>query len=208
MLLERPGRYHHFRQGVLTMKSRARLFCGIFLIFFITDGFSTMLYARSLRLVSGDKRWSVITSGSTVQKIVAAPQEGSPWGVLIPNSAAQWMYTDNFDTGLLREQSQWVVKTFRYDFGSQIPKDRVVSARIKITADNGYVLRVNGQEVGRTFFPNNIHEKKPIFPVDWHTVNTYEVKQFLSPSANYIEIDVADYGIVAGLLVDVFFDID
>ena len=167
-----------------------------------------MVYARSVRLVSGDRGWKVITSGSALQKIVAAPQEGSRWGVVLPNSAAQWMYVDNFDTGPLREQSQWIVKTFRYDFGSQIPKDRVVSAIIKITADNGYVLRFSGQEVGRTFFPDNVHEKKPIFPVDWHTVNAYEVKQFLSPSANYIEIDVGDYGIAAGILVDIFFDIN
>jgi hypothetical protein len=186
----------------------SKFFFLIFVMGLIMGSFSNVLYPSVQRIVSGDAEWRVITSGTYVQRIVTTPQQGSVWGVLIPDSPARWMYADNFNTGPVREQAQWIVKTFRYDFGSLIPYNHVVHAYIRIAADNGYVLKVSGYELGRTFFPNNLYENKPIFPVDWHRVDTYDIKPYWGMYSNYIEIDVADYGALAGLLVDVYFELD
>ena len=68
-----------------------------------------------------------------------------------------------------------------------LPAERhVKSARLRIAADNGAVVYINGKEVGRS---ND----------SWKTVDIFDVTPALQPGANLLAVSVHNDGTAAGL---------
>lgn len=159
-------------------------------------------------IISGDQEWRVASSGIPVGTVVSAPQQGTIWGVLLPSSPARWMYVDNFNTGPMRDPSQYSVRRFTRELGSAFPKSTLKQATLKLTADNGFVVWVCGTRVASTFEPNNVYNNRPIFTADWRNIQTYDVTQAMHGGTNQIVVDVADYGIAAGVLLELYLRFD
>src|SRR4030042_1332062 len=174
----------------------------IFVSLFVTLSTSKKTdYSKTWLIISGDNEWSVVSSGIPTGRVISTPQRGSIWGVVLQNSPARWMYVDNFNTGPMVDQQQYTVRRFIRELTSSFPKSHITKAVVHITADNGYVLWIYGTKIGQTFLPDNAYTNKPIFPEDWHNVKTYDVTNAIKGVTNQIVIDVADYGVAAGVLM-------
>lgn len=144
--------------------------------------------------------WKAWSSGAPTQRIVTRPASSRPWGSVIPNTRAQWVYAGSFDTGPTRDPRQASVKRFEYVLGPGTPRYNVSRAIIRITADNGYILYVNGRRVGATY---DSSRRQYLPSADWQRFQTYDVTDALtSQGSNKIMVDVFDHGSAAGFLLD------
>ena len=97
---------------------------------------------------------------------------------------------------LLPIQAGWIAKWIylqddpgvsRVDFTKTVTLDAApVSAKVQLTADNGYEFLVNGKFVGSD--------------VDWRTTELYDLKNFLHAGENTLEVHVLNYDDLGGLL--------
>ncbi len=181
----------------------------IFISLFITLSTTKKnVFSKTWLIISGDNEWSVVSTGIPTGKVISIPQQGSVWGVLLQNSPARWMYVDNFNTGPMVDPQQYTVRRFVRELTSSFPKSHIIKATVRITADNGYVLWICGTKIGRTFVPDNAYNNKPIFTEDWHNIQTYDVTEAIKGVTSQIVIDVADYGIAAGVLMELTLHFD
>lgn len=194
-------KYHSFGKTTLIIL----LFVSLFVTFSATK---KNAYSKTWLLISGDNEWRVVSTGIPTGKVISIPQQGSIWGVVLQNSPARWMYADNFNTGPMVDQQQYTVRRFVRELTSSFPKSHVTKATVRITADNGYVLWVCGTKIGQTFVPDNAYSNKPVFTEDWHNIKTYDVTDAIKGVTNQIVIDVADYGIAAGVLMEIILHFD
>ena len=150
--------------------------------------------------IFSDDDWKVATTGSGYGRLVTRPAGSGPWGSVIPNSRAQWLYSDNFDTGPVRSSNQYTAIRFEKQLGSQLqPPYNLESAYIRVTGDNGYVLYVTGTKVGATF--DTVYNS--FLPsADWRNYQTYDILPALRAGANSVTVDVYDFGGAAGFLLD------
>ena len=125
--------------------------------------------------------------------IAGGPGEGTFWNPqLLPGKQPK----PSAETQLLPIQAEWIAKWIylkndpgvsRVDFVKTITLDaEPVSAKVQLTADNGYEFLVNGKFVGSD--------------VDWHTTEVYDLKNFLRSGENTIEVHVLNYDDLGGLL--------
>jgi hypothetical protein len=109
-------------------------------------------------------------------------QFGTPaW---IPIGDARWI-TYDYEVNAPSDNS-WYIYTKTFD----IPGE-VVSASISITADNAYMLHVNGRLVGRDgnlFIPTC-----DVDPMHWQNPETYDVTKPLKEGSNNIVVYVRNY---------------
>jgi hypothetical protein len=125
--------------------------------------------------------------------IAGGPGEGTFWNPQLlagklPKPAAQ--------TQLLPIQAGWIAKWIylkndpgvsRVDFTKSFTLDgEPVSAKVQLTADNGYEFLVNGKFVGSD--------------VDWRNTEVYDLKNLLHRGDNTIEVHVLNYDDLGGLL--------
>ena len=109
-------------------------------------------------------------------------QFGTPaW---IPLGDAFWI-TYDYEVNAPSDNS-WYIYTKAFD----IPGE-VVSASISITADNAYMLHVNGRLVGRD--GNLFTPTDDIGPMNWQTPETYVVTKPLKEGSNNIVVYVRNY---------------
>ncbi len=150
--------------------------------------------------VLSDQYWKPWSTGVPTQRLVTRPGSSPPWGSVIPGTRAQWVYAGDFNTGSIRDPNQWTVIRFERFLGPGTPRYNVERAIIRITADNGYVLFVNGFKIGGTF---DDVSKRFLPSADWQRFQTYDVTNaIVSQSSNVIMVDVYDYGGAAGFLLD------
>jgi len=109
-----------------------------------------------------------------------------PW---IELEGATWI-TYNYEAYAPSDNSWYIYeKTF------DIP-GRVVSASMIITADNAYMLHVNGRLVGKD---GNLFQ--PITgegPLNWQTPETYDLTKALREGSNTVVVYVRNYGMPDG----------
>lgn len=109
-------------------------------------------------------------------KVPAQPDSSRISHPAAANWIAQWIWLKN-DPGLPQ-----------VDFAKEFELSAApASALIQLTADNGYVLSVNGKKIGSD--------------VDWKTVEIYDIARFLRKGKNRIEVNVLNYDGLAGLLL-------
>jgi hypothetical protein len=109
-----------------------------------------------------------------------------PW---IEIEGATWI-SYNYEAFAPSDNSWYV---FKKSF--EIPGE-VVSASMCITADNAYVLHVNGKLVGRD---GNLYQPSPEFdPKNWQSVEEYEVTKALREGKNKVVVYVRNYGMTDG----------
>jgi hypothetical protein len=109
-------------------------------------------------------------------------QFGTPaW---IPIGDAFWI-TYDYEVSAPSDNS-WYIYTKTFD----IPGE-VVSASISITADNAYMLHVNGRLVGRD--GNLFTPIDDVGPMNWQTPETYDVTKPLREGSNNIVVYVRNY---------------
>jgi hypothetical protein len=150
--------------------------------------------------IFSDDDWQVVTTGVGYGRTVTRPAWSQPWGSVIPNTRAQWVYADSFDTGPGRSPEQYTVRSFTKNLGSQLQaRYNLESAVINVTADNGYVLYVTGTRVGGTFDPV---ARRYLPSADWQRFQSYDFLSALQQGNNTIRIDVYDHGVAAGFLLE------
>lgn len=89
-----------------------------------------------------------------------------------------WIWTDKtFD-----RQSCRLWKEFELP-----PKTKVVSARLRMTADNGYRFYLNGRELGRG--------------ADWRGITEYDLTNLLAPGRQVLAVDAFNDYFLAGLIL-------
>ena len=115
-----------------------------------------------------------------------------PW---IEIEGATWI-TYDYEVSEPSDNS-WYIYTKTFD----IPGE-VVEASMTITADNAYMLHVNGRPngngrlVGRD---GNTHQPTPdIDPKNWQTPETYDVTKALRAGGNSVVVYVRNYGTAKG----------
>ena len=109
-----------------------------------------------------------------------------PW---IEIEGATWI-TYDYEVSEPSDNS-WYIYTKTFD----IP-GKIVEASMTITADNAYMLHVNGRLVGRD---GNTHQPTPdIDPKNWQTPETYDVTKALRDGSNKVVAYVRNYGMVGG----------
>jgi len=155
--------------------------------------------------------WMLDWSGIPIPAVISAPASSPPWGSVIPNTAARWTYfrdpnwaqtLGDFRTGPTRDPRTATVYRFRRTLIS-FDRSHVASAVIRITADNGYFLWVDGRGIGGSFTPGTRKWNKD--PVNgWKTFDTWNVIGAIGsgPGEFTIVVDVADFGGFAGFLLD------
>lgn len=79
---------------------------------------------------------------------------------------------------------------FRYDL--VLPDRPIRMARLQITADDGYALSINGQELERQFD----------VPDGWRTPEAVDLAPVLKPGANRIEVEARDVASAQGLIAE------
>jgi hypothetical protein len=150
--------------------------------------------------VLSDQYWKPWSTGVPTLRLVTRPASSAPWGSVIPGTRAQWVYAGDFNTGPARDPREWRVLRFERYLGPGTPRYNVERAIIRITADNGYVLRVNGYTIGGTF--DEVY-KRFTAEADWRRYQTYDVtRAIVDQSSNVITVDVYDYGVAAAFLLD------
>ncbi len=150
--------------------------------------------------ILSDQYWKPWSTGIPTLALVTRSASSPPWGSVIPGTRAMWVYAGDFNTGRQREPHEWTVIRFERYLGPGTPRYNVERAIIRITADNGYVLRVNGYTIGGTFDEVN---KRFLPTADWRQYQTYDVTNaVVSQSSNVITVDVYDYGVAAAFLLD------
>ncbi len=150
--------------------------------------------------ILSDGYWKPWSSGVPTSRIVTRPASSGPWGSVIPGTRAQWIYADDFNTGPARDPREWRMRRFERSLGPGTPRYNVERAIIRITADNGYILYVNGFKIGATF--DDVY-KRFTAEADWRQYQTYDVTNAIQDQAsNTIMVDVYDYGVAAAFLLD------
>ncbi len=150
--------------------------------------------------VRSDANWKPWSSGIPTLRLVTRPASSGPWGSVIPGTDASWVYAGDFNTGRVRDPNEWTVIRFERYLGPGTPRYNVERAIIRITADNGYVLFVNGKKIGATF--DQVF-RRFLPTADWRQFQTYDVTDaIVTHSSNVIMVDVYDYGAAAGFLLD------
>ncbi len=150
--------------------------------------------------VLSDGEWKAWSSGVPTLRTVTRSASSGPWGSVIPGTNAQWVYAGDFNTGPTRDPREYRSLRFERILGPGTPRYNVDRAAIRITADNGYVLYVNGRRVGGTF--DEVY-RRFLPTADWRQYQTYDVTAALtSQGSNVILVDVYDYGVAAGFLLD------
>lgn len=135
-------------------------------------------------------RWLVVLVWLRAGLVFGAgqPAEDSPPGLSvvrgqnIPVDAKQglgaWIWTDKtFD-----RQSCRLWKEFELP-----PKTKVISARLRMTADNGYRFYLNGRELGRG--------------ADWRGITEYDLTNLLAPGRQVLAVDAFNDYFLAGLIL-------
>ncbi len=163
-------------------------------------------------LSSSNGTWKLAWGGGLpIPRVISTRASSPPWGSVIPGTAARWVYfrdpnwahLGDFQTGPNRDPQTATVVRFWKNLTSQFNSDRVASAQIRITADNGYFLHVAGRRVGGTFDPlQRRWLKSP--ESGWRTFETWDVRDAIGrgPGAIDITVDVADFGGFAEFLLD------
>ena len=150
--------------------------------------------------IRSDANWKPWSSGIPTLRLVTRPATSPPWGSVIPGTDASWVYARDFETGRNRNPHEWTVIRFERHLGPGTPRYNVQRAIIRITADNGYILYVNGKKVGQTF--DDVY-KRFLPTADWRTFQTYDMTDaIVTHSSNVIMVDVYDFGGAAGFLLD------
>ena len=125
--------------------------------------------------------------------IAGGPGEGTFWAPqLLPGIQPK----PSTETQLLPIQAGWIAKWIylkndpgvsRVDFVKTVTLEAdPVSAKVQLTADNGYEFLVNGKFVGGD--------------VDWRNTEVYDLKNFLRNGENTLEVHVLNYDDLGGLL--------
>jgi hypothetical protein len=150
--------------------------------------------------ILSDQYWKPWSSGVPTLRLVTRSASSPPWGSVIPGTRAQWVYAGDFNTGPARDPREWSVRRFERYLGPGTPRYNVERAIIRITADNGYILYVNGKKVGATF--DDVY-KRFLPSADWRQFQTYDMTDaIVEHSSNVIMVDVYDYGVAAAFLLD------
>jgi hypothetical protein len=152
--------------------------------------------------VFSDSAWKVEWNGIPIPRVIDAPANSQPWGSVLPGTSAHWVYIRDFKTGAVRDNGNPTAVTFRKILGSQLNVSHLESARVRIAADNGFALRVNGRRIASTFDESS--RRWSIDPIhDWNQVRTYDIASALvTPGTNEMEVTVYDLGTYAGFLLD------
>ena len=81
----------------------------------------------------------------------------------------------------------------------EIPGE-VVSAKITISADNAYILHVNGKLIG---VDGNVYRPTPeVDPLNWQTFEEYDLARALKSGDNTVVVYVRNYGMIDGVWQD------
>lgn len=126
--------------------------------------------------------WARTTSGAGQPADDPTPGLSVVRGQNIPADAKQglgaWIWTDKtFD-----RQSCRLWKEFKIP-----PKARVISARLRMTADNGYSFYLDGRELGRG--------------ADWRGITEYDLTNLLPPGPHVLAVDAFNDYFLAGLIL-------
>jgi len=147
-----------------------------------------------------DRWWKVVSTGIPTLRLVTRPANSAPWGAIIPSTDALWLYHTDFNTGPNRQPNETTRVSFVRNLGNGAPRYNVDRVFIRITADNAYILYVNGYKVGWTY-DETFHRYLP--SADWHQYQRYDVTNAWSgQGSNEIRVDVIDSGGAAGFLLD------
>ena len=105
------------------------------------------------------------------------------WRLEATNHLGDWIW----DTHTQDKQTVHFWKEFRIPAGAKI-----TNATLRITADNGYLLFLDGEEIGRGS--------------DWRTVTEYDVAQLLEPGRHVLAVegfnDIREAGMIFGLRIE------
>ena len=121
------------------------------------------------------------------QPVIDIPMEyytdfGSmPW---VEIEGASWITYDYFVDNPTDDSWYIYKKTF------DIPGN-VVEATMSITADNAYMLHVNGRLIGRD---GNTYQPTPLLdPLNWQTIETYDITKTLREGDNKVVVYLRNY---------------
>jgi hypothetical protein len=146
-----------------------------------------------------DGAWKVTAEAPVSPAWMYPGFDDSAW----PNSAADWRLQPAPATriaGMADTAASWIwhpddpdLVHFRREIDlADMPRE----AALRITADNDYMVHVNGAFVGQDA-GNQISV--------WNTAETYDITPFLKPGRNVIAVIARDLGGGSGLLMDVRF---
>jgi signal transduction histidine kinase len=133
--------------------------------------------------------WAGVASGVGQPANDPAPGLSVVRGQNIPADAKQglgaWIWTDKtFD-----RQSCRLWKEFELP-----PKTKVVAARLRMTADNGYRLYLDGRELGQG--------------ADWRGITEYDLTNLLPPGPHVLAVDAFNDYFQAGLILALNIELD
>ncbi len=99
------------------------------------------------------------------------------WRMEATNHLGQWIW----DTNAFDKQTVRLWKSF------EVPSGRPVArATLRLTADNGYTLFLDGEEIGRGS--------------DWRTVSEYDITQLLPPGRHVLGVEAFNDRLEGGLI--------
>lgn len=186
------------------MRKRTLTITCVLVLFTMLFALSAPVYAKKIK-GTGDLMPLTVVTGSG-EKVALFRNRRPIWQPVIDVAS-----TDYADLGALPwieiEGATWIT----YDFEVFAPSDnswyvykksfeipgKVVSATMYITADNAYMLHVNGRLVGRD---GNLYQPSPeTDPKNWQSVEEYDVTKALREGNNNVVVYVRNYGMTDGI---------
>ena len=185
------------------MRKRTLTITCVLVLFTMLFALSAPVHAKKIK-ETGDLMPLTVVTGSG-EKVALFRNRRPIWQTVIDVAS-----TDYSDLGALPwieiEGATWIT----YDFEVFAPSDNswyvykksfeipgeVGSATMYITADNAYMLHVNGRLVGRD---GNLYQPAPeTDPKNWQSVEIYDVTKALREGNNNIVVYVRNYGMTDG----------
>jgi hypothetical protein len=162
----------------------------ILIIYLILFQQNTALAQSSISIYS-DSSW--LTNGQYIDGWNSLDFEDSSWWsvkVIGTPPVGPWRDISNMDG----TNAQWIwyldgtINVDRFFRKTFIIDQQIISAILKITADNNYYVYVNGNFVGKD--------------TTWESAEIYDISKYLQQGKNVIAVKASDSGNPAGLLVE------
>lgn len=119
----------------------------------------------------------VLAALTSPLRAVDTPPAGTNWLVEATSHLGEWIW----DTNTFDKQTCRLWKSFEIPHGAKVTR-----AILRITVDNGYLLYLDGRELGRGS--------------DWHDVTEYNVTQLLNPGRHCLAVEGFNDRLEAGLI--------